>query len=162
MQNIEIEIDDSQHWLSKTQKTKIRNMLKAGKTKEEILENIHYQNTFEKYHDFTKSTISDYKIKITFSRLSEKECKRRELSSRLRAKQHEQKSARLRHCEEDAAWKMYHRIMNHAGIKHVPQDQIRKMIPTPDDVKKNAELYRTLNEKNPNPMIKKYIHLCLS
>lgn len=163
MQFIEIEIEDQYKWLTKSQKIKIRSFFRQGRTKEEILKSIHYVNPDNRYDDFSQSNINDTKILLKFI-VSDKDENRKQLLERLRSKINHKTSIRhrIKEREKSDSWKLYHEILNHPGIKNLSSEIIQKMLPNPDEIQKNPELYRSINENNPNPLIKKYIDLCLS
>jgi len=164
MEPIEIQIDDQYNWLTKSQKMKIRNSFRQGKTKDEILKSIHYMNHDERYNDYSQSNINDKKILLKFNVVSDKDQNRKQLLERLRSKINHKTSTRnkIKENQKSDSWKLYNEILNHPGVKNLSPDIIQKMLPNPDEIQKNPELYRSINENNPNPLIKKYIHLCLS
>lgn len=154
---MEIEIVDPLKKLSKNQKQKIKGSFKDGKTIQDILNQIHYTEETFRYKDLRVENVSEKLTRLTFKETSHLE----DLRNKLRNKLQNQSTVRNNAFKNDA-WKMYHQVMEHPAIRCLPDDTIKKAIPNPDDVKKNADSYRMMNAVNPNPMLKQYFELCLS
>jgi hypothetical protein len=159
---MEIEIKDPCAWLSKNQKAKIRESFKDGKPAEEIIDQIHYEDPGKgKYKTFKEEKISDTKSVLVFSdQLDSKdnvenEVLREKLKNRLEEKEMSRRGGK------NEAWKMYHDIIAHPSIRSLPDETIKNAIPNPDEVKSKRDIYHMINKVNPNPMIKKYIQLCM-
>lgn len=160
---MEIEIKDPNTWLSKNQKAKIRASFKEGKPAQEIIEHIHYEHPGKgKYKTFKEEKISDTKSVLVFSDQSdskdnvENEVLREKLKNRLQEKEKTRCGT-----FKNEAWKMYHDIIAHPSIRSLPDETIKNAIPNPDEVKSKRDIYHMINKVNPNPMIKKYIQLCM-
>jgi hypothetical protein len=154
---MDIEIVDPLQKLSKNQKTKIRSSYKDGKELSEILEKIHYLEDGFRYSEINVETISDNKVRLIFQEKSNLEKLRMKLREKI-----QNKYVQRNNCYKNDAWKMYYQILEHPSIRSLPDETIKKAIPTPDDVKKNADSYRMMNSMNPNPMLKQYFETCLA
>lgn len=154
---MEIEIEDNKKWLTKNQRQKIKNLYKQGVDKQEILEKIHYENENQKYKDYQEEKINENKIKLKFTDISQRDL----LLHRLQYKLKNKETLRNNNYKDDA-WKEYYQILNHPLIKSIPEDTIKKGIPNPDEIRKQADTFRIVNKSNPNPLIKNYIDTCLN
>jgi len=157
---MEIEIKDPNAWLSKNQKAKIRESFKEGKPAQEIIESIHYEDPGKgKYKTFKEEKISDSKSALVFSDQSDQEVENEVLREKLKNRLQEKEMSRCGGKNE--AWKMYHDIIAHPSIRSLPDETIKNAIPNPDEVKSKRDIYHMINKVNPNPMIKKYIQVCM-
>jgi len=157
-----IEILDPLNKISKSQKIKIKTLYKEGKTVFDILSKVHYTDENFKYGDLEEEKVSENYIKLKFIVGDQKDpvSEREELRQKLKSKLQNRSTIRTATYKNDA-WKMYYQVINHPTIKSLPDETIKKAIPNPDDVKKNADAYRMMNAVNPNPMLKEYFEECL-
>lgn len=149
-------IIDNQNYLSKTQKSKIRSMLRDGLNKKEILEKIHYEDSTKRYKDYILEKINERQMKVVFHTKDHHD----ELKERLKHKIQNKEILRNNNYKDDS-WKMYYQLIQHPTIQALPNESIKNAIPTPDQIKQQKDVYKMINKMNPNPMIKKYIDLCL-
>ena len=160
-----IEILDPLNKISKSQKQKIKTMYKDEKSVTEILTKVHYTEENFKYDQLEEEKVSENYIKLKFivgdrSEPKDPVSEREELRQKLKSKLQNRSTIRTATYKNDA-WKMYYQVINHPTIKSLPDETIKKAIPNPDDVKKNADAYRMMNAVNPNPMLKEYFEECL-
>jgi len=106
----------------------------------------------QKSHDSMSSTASS----STSSKLSPRDQLRQKLRDKLR-----NRTLQRSNSYKDEAWRLYHTLLNHPAIRSLPDETIRKALPNPDDVRKNADAYRMMNAVNPNPALKEYFNACL-
>jgi hypothetical protein len=154
--------------LSKMQKQKLRRKIKEmwiSEEKfldqiEEVLATIHYPETCvetEKYNmikfDYDSMT-NRLELEMQNIREETSEERRARLVKKLRESQTRRHSRPSSAASSDPRWEMYEKIRN-----HVPQGQ-RNMIPDPDSVSNNLEMYRTMLTMIPaqNPL-HKYISM---
>lgn len=140
-----VEIIDTHKLLTKSQKNKIKENYKKNMQIKEILQKIHYQNEDfkKKYEIINIIKIDDQNIKLEFMYDEKKQFLKNKLKNKLGYLKNKKK-------EE---WVMYERL----------RGQFKDMIPSPDMVLKDKEIYEPILEKfndTKNP-IAKYIHLCL-
>ena len=163
MNIVNIEIIDPSNKISKSQKIKIKTLYKEGKTVIDILSKVHYTDENFKYDDLEEEKVSENYTKLKFivgDRKDDTSSEREELRQKLKSKLQNRSTIRTATYKNDA-WKMYYQVINHPTIKSLPDETIKKAIPNPDDVKKNADAYRMMNAVNPNPMLKEYFEECL-
>ena len=154
---MEIHINDPEEKISKTQKQKVRQMFKNNVSKDEILNSIYYSDNKMPYKDFKEIKESESKITLDFVNYTQRD----ELKQKLKNKLTIKTSERTNDYKNDA-WKMYYQLLRHPSVQQMSNDTVKKMIPNPDEIKKQAELYRMINQQNPVPMIKNYIDTCLT
>jgi hypothetical protein len=140
--------------LSKMQKLKLRRKIREVWTgdedafhdkTEEILNTIYYANGEEQYNvmkfDYCKPL---NKMEVTLERIDMEtpEKRREQLRQKLREKIH-QKRPNLRH-GKDPRWEMYEQMRS-----RVPESA-KAMIPSPDQVTANEEMYKSMMTMMPN------------
>ena len=152
---MDYEIFDPMNLLSKTQKTKIRRLLREGADKNVILENIHYRDDIS-YKDLRIEKLNEKTSKIFFLTTDPKD----ELKQRLRFKLKNASVVRSNQYK-DECWKLYHQILQHPSIRPLPNESLVKALPNPDQIREKKDVYRMMNQMNPNPLIKDYIEKCL-
>lgn len=144
-------IEDPLNSVSKTQRKKIRQMvMKVWDIDEQerfhddvdrILENIHYEDDTKKYN-VCKFDYTDHnkRLVLYFDKvhIQTKEDRRKELLEKLHSKLKVKKHA------TDPQWQMYEKLKS-----RMPEAN-KNMIPTPDQVKNNLEMYRTMMTMIPN------------
>ena len=152
-----MEIVDPENKLSKTQKSKIRAMIKNNESKSKIIDSIYYEDNAIRYKDFEIEDISENTKRIVFSNKDQRE----ELSKKLKDRLHQYKTTRKNRYKSDA-WRMYYKVLQHPIIKKLPEESVKTLVPNPDKIRTEAEQYRSTIDMIPIPLIKDYINTCLS
>lgn len=149
-----MEIIDPDNKLSKTQKSKIRAMIQNNDPKTKILDAIHYDSNTIPYKDFE---IENDTNRIVFSNIDP----RTELSKKLKNRLHHYEMTRNNNFKNDA-WKMYYQVLQHPMIRKLPDESLKQLVADPDTIKAEANHYKSILNMIPIPLIKNYIHFCLS
>uniref|UniRef100_A0A6C0K575 Uncharacterized protein n=1 Tax=viral metagenome TaxID=1070528 RepID=A0A6C0K575_9ZZZZ len=178
---MEILIVDPENKLSLPQKKKIRVSFREfcekgvqqeeeeEKWKQTMLTTIYYPEGVIPYKDIKVVEVKTNSYMLSFTDQAQPSSVQSQTStsSRDELRQKLRDKLRNRHIErnntyKDESWRLYHTLLKHPAIRNLPDETVRKALPNPDEVRKNAELYRTMNEANPNPMLKEYFNACLS
>lgn len=150
---IEIREPNNQQLLTKTQKQKIRKLVK-DLWKDEIefydqidtiLESIHYSTTHEhlKYNHIEHNLIDERHLSLAFKKIhiespeERREKLRKKLHEKIQAKKHAVANA-------DPQEQMYQRL-----TQSLPEAQ-RRILPKPSQVRSNVEMYKQMMTMLPN------------
>jgi hypothetical protein len=167
---MDILIVDPASKLSAPQKKKIRALYRDNFSctdiNEKILHNIFYPEGVAPYKNVQIVEVKANNVMLSFSdqtsvnSLESSTSPRDKLRQKLRDKLRNRTLQRS-NSYKDEAWRLYHTLLNHPAIRSLPDETIRKALPNPDDVRKNADAYRMMNNVNPNPALKEYFNTCL-
>jgi len=149
-----VEIIDTLQLLSKNQKEKIKQWVKEGKSSAFILENIHYspEMTDSKYNNME---LKEEETKIICILKYDRSHLHRALKEKIKYQ------SKCRTSTLSPEWKLYHQLLQHPSIQALPDETIKKALPNPDEIKQKKDIYRMINQVNPNPLLKNYISECL-
>jgi hypothetical protein len=154
-------IEDTQGWLSKAQKEKIKAWFRGHFDKEkkdysEVLETIHYQDPTKGTYrsvELVEESPTLYKVRLGII-LSTTDSARYRLHTKLRNKAVGRSS-----CLDREDLKMYHRLLQSADIQRMPTEV---SFPDPDTVRRERAIYEEFVKMCPNPTLKEYFSLCLN
>lgn len=145
MMEIEIQEENNQHLLSKTQKQKIRRLVKEKWTDEygfydhldDILRQIHYDPVYEtqQYNHIEHDLRDDKHLVLLFKRIETSQDRRKDLLKKLKQAIHQKKHASY---QPDPLEQAYQQL-----CQRLPQEQ-QHIIPKPSQVQENKEMYRQM------------------
>lgn len=166
---MDILIIDPENKLSAPQKKKIRvsfrekGIVEQNEWKRQILLSIYYPEGITPYKDVNVTEVKNNSYMLSFVNQEPLSVQpsREDLRKKLREKLRNDFIERNNSYQDDA-WKMYQTLLKHPAIQALPKETLQKALPTPDDIRKNANAYQTINENNPNPVLKKYFNSCLN
>jgi hypothetical protein len=176
---MEILIIDPESKLSAPQKKKIRVSFREfceksiqqedeqEKWKQTMLTTIYYPEGVVPYKEIKVVEVKTNSYMLSFTDQAQPSSVQTSISSRDELRQKLRDKLRNRHLErsntyKDESWRLYHTLLKHPAIRNLPDETVRKALPNPDEVRNNADIYRTMNETNPNPILKEYFNACLT
>lgn len=163
---IEIQEENNQNMLSKTQKQKIRRLVKQVWTNDtdfydhidNIIQQIHYDPLYkhQEYNHIEHNLVKDRHLILLFKRIhiETPEERRRNLSKKLKTAIQQKKHPSF---HPDPQTQAYHQL-----CQQLPQEQ-KHIIPKPSHVKENIDMYRQMMTMipNENPLYK-YLSLFMN
>jgi hypothetical protein len=154
---MEIHIEDTQQFFSKTQKTKFRDALKKllndnqvslserQTALDKLFKAVHFASPERSYVSCSLVEETQTLFRVHFRTQEQEDERRKELAMKLKHRKQE-----MNHVP-DPLWNMYHNLKNHT-----------KFLPTPPEVQANREMFSylqtTMGEKSP---VGSYFGMCL-
>jgi len=150
-----VQISDPENVFSKAMKKRIKSWYKENINGDDIVQRSggHYDSVVvdDSQHDL---------VVLSFTKQKERDVQKKLLSQRLRGKLRTLRNSRTNSYVSDA-WREYEKIIALPNLRNMTDDQRRVVIPDPDMITKNSDVYRTLLQTLPISPIKDYFELCL-
>jgi hypothetical protein len=160
-------VEDPHHWLSKSQKEKIKvwfrdHFKEDRKEYAEVLDRIHYGDESHRYNQVRVTLDETQQVyRVQFSKAAALPEPEVDLRERLRAKLKMSSENRNSTHGRGEDWKMYHKLLQCPAVKMIPAERLSMVLPNPDGVRKQRDQYEQFQKVCPDPVLQEYFQLCL-